>query len=211
MSPLILSVFPGIDLLGRAFEEEWPEACVVRGPDLLWGGDVRTFYPPAGESKERRAIAPGVTATTDHDGRREVDNEAVTPCYEPGGAAGPCGGAAGNGVLSGGRDEDEGCQVERAYDGGGVSGVPWAAVASRPKWLSGRLAGLPGLPGRLREPVLVRAGKRPEQGWCRMKGWPWLVRGGDFCRPLLHQKAADQIATVRFEQKLWKEALVHVL
>ena len=47
--PLILSLFPGIDLLGRAFEEEWPEACVVRGPDLLWGGDIRRFHPPAGK------------------------------------------------------------------------------------------------------------------------------------------------------------------
>lgn len=46
--PLILSVFPGIDLLGRAFEEEWPEACIVRGPDLLWGGDIKLFHPPAG-------------------------------------------------------------------------------------------------------------------------------------------------------------------
>lgn len=46
--PLILSIFPGIDLLGMAFEEVWPEACVVRGPDLLWGGDIRKFHPPAG-------------------------------------------------------------------------------------------------------------------------------------------------------------------
>src|SRR5688572_16058979 len=29
-----------------AFEEEG--FCVVRGPDLLWGGDVRNFHPPAG-------------------------------------------------------------------------------------------------------------------------------------------------------------------
>lgn len=43
---LVLSVFPGIDLLGRAFEEEG--YCVVRGPDLLWGGDVKSFQPPAG-------------------------------------------------------------------------------------------------------------------------------------------------------------------
>ncbi len=48
MTPLILSIFPGVDLLGRAFEEEWPEACIVRGPDLIFGGDVRTFHPPAG-------------------------------------------------------------------------------------------------------------------------------------------------------------------
>jgi DNA (cytosine-5)-methyltransferase 1 len=43
---LVLSIFPGIDLLGRAFEEEG--YCVVRGPDLLWGGDIRTFHPPTG-------------------------------------------------------------------------------------------------------------------------------------------------------------------
>ncbi len=42
---LILSVFPGIDLFGRAFESIG--YCVVRGPDLLWGGDVRHFHPPA--------------------------------------------------------------------------------------------------------------------------------------------------------------------
>lgn len=44
---IILSIFPGIDLLGRAFEEHG--ACVVRGPDLLWGGDIRDFDPPAGK------------------------------------------------------------------------------------------------------------------------------------------------------------------
>lgn len=43
---LVLSIFPGIDLLGRAFEEQG--YCVVRGPDLLWGGDIRTFHPPSG-------------------------------------------------------------------------------------------------------------------------------------------------------------------
>ncbi|MDE2105741.1 MAG: DNA cytosine methyltransferase [Patescibacteria group bacterium] len=46
MPELVLSVFPGIDLLGRAFEEEG--FCVVRGPDVLWGGDIHTFHPPAG-------------------------------------------------------------------------------------------------------------------------------------------------------------------
>lgn len=44
--PLVLSIFPGIDLLGRAFEEE--DYCIVRGPDPLWGGDIRSFHPPAG-------------------------------------------------------------------------------------------------------------------------------------------------------------------
>lgn len=43
---LVLSLFPGIDLLGRGFEQEG--FCVVRGPDTLFGGDVRTFSPPRG-------------------------------------------------------------------------------------------------------------------------------------------------------------------
>lgn len=46
-SPLILSLFPGIGLLDRAFEEEG--FTVVRGPDLLWGGDVRRFSVMAGK------------------------------------------------------------------------------------------------------------------------------------------------------------------
>jgi DNA (cytosine-5)-methyltransferase 1 len=45
--PLVLSLFPGIGLLDMAFEEEG--FCVVRGPDLLWGGDVYTFHPPVGK------------------------------------------------------------------------------------------------------------------------------------------------------------------
>lgn len=46
MSGLVLSLFPGIGLLDMAFEEVG--FCVVRGPDLLWGGDIRRFHPPAG-------------------------------------------------------------------------------------------------------------------------------------------------------------------
>lgn len=46
MSGLVLSLFPGIGLLDMAFEEAG--FCVVRGPDLLWGGDVHCFHPPAG-------------------------------------------------------------------------------------------------------------------------------------------------------------------
>lgn len=42
--PLVLSLFPGIGLLDQAFEEVG--FCVVRGPDLLWGGDIRAFSPP---------------------------------------------------------------------------------------------------------------------------------------------------------------------
>jgi DNA (cytosine-5)-methyltransferase 1 len=45
-APLVLSLFPGIGLLDRAFEDEG--FTVVRGPDVLWGGDVRRFHPPAG-------------------------------------------------------------------------------------------------------------------------------------------------------------------
>lgn len=46
MSALVLSLFPGLGLLDLAFEEAG--FCVVRGPDVLWGGDVRRFHPPAG-------------------------------------------------------------------------------------------------------------------------------------------------------------------
>jgi DNA (cytosine-5)-methyltransferase 1 len=43
---LVLSLFPGIGLLDRAFEAEG--FFVVRGPDLLWGGDIKRFHVPAG-------------------------------------------------------------------------------------------------------------------------------------------------------------------
>ena len=46
MTQLVLSLFPGIDLLGMAFELEG--FCVVRGPDVIFGGDIRNFHPPAG-------------------------------------------------------------------------------------------------------------------------------------------------------------------
>lgn len=43
---LVLSLFPGADLLGMAFEAEG--FCVVTGPDVLFGRDVRAFHPPPG-------------------------------------------------------------------------------------------------------------------------------------------------------------------
>src|SRR2546430_5458831 len=43
---LVLSLFPGIGLLDQAFEQEG--FCIVRGPDLLWGGNIKRFHPPAG-------------------------------------------------------------------------------------------------------------------------------------------------------------------
>jgi DNA (cytosine-5)-methyltransferase 1 len=45
MDELVLSLFPGIGILDRGFEENG--FCVVRGPDLLWGGDIKQFHPPA--------------------------------------------------------------------------------------------------------------------------------------------------------------------
>jgi DNA (cytosine-5)-methyltransferase 1 len=47
VSGLVLSLFPGIGLLDMAFEEAG--FCVVRGPDLLWGGDIKRFHPPEGK------------------------------------------------------------------------------------------------------------------------------------------------------------------
>lgn len=44
---LVLSLFPGGGILDYAFELEG--FCVVRGPDPLWGGDVRRFHPAAGK------------------------------------------------------------------------------------------------------------------------------------------------------------------
>lgn len=43
---LVLSLFPGADLLGRAFESEG--YCVVRGPDILQGQDIRNFHVSPG-------------------------------------------------------------------------------------------------------------------------------------------------------------------
>lgn len=43
---LVLSIFPGGGLLDVAFESEG--FCVVKGPDPLWGGDIRRFHPPSG-------------------------------------------------------------------------------------------------------------------------------------------------------------------
>jgi len=41
---LILSLFPGIGLLDKGFEAAG--FCVVRGPDLIYGGDIRNFTAP---------------------------------------------------------------------------------------------------------------------------------------------------------------------
>lgn len=45
MPDLVLSLFPGIGLLDMAFEAEG--FCVVAGPDVCWGRDIRNFHPPS--------------------------------------------------------------------------------------------------------------------------------------------------------------------
>lgn len=46
MDNWVLSVFPGLDLLGREFERVG--YTIFRGPDLLWGGDSRHFHVSPG-------------------------------------------------------------------------------------------------------------------------------------------------------------------
>lgn len=44
-SKTVLSLFPGLDILGRGFELEG--FAVVKGPDIMLGGDIRRFNPSA--------------------------------------------------------------------------------------------------------------------------------------------------------------------
>lgn len=46
---MVLSLFPGVGLFDRGFEDSG--FCVVRGPDLIFGGDVRKFHAPASHFK----------------------------------------------------------------------------------------------------------------------------------------------------------------
>ena len=46
MTSLVLSIFPGLDILGLGFEQEG--FCVVQARDIIMGGDVRDFHPPPG-------------------------------------------------------------------------------------------------------------------------------------------------------------------
>jgi len=46
VNKLVLSLFPGFGLMDRAFERIGCQ--IVRGPDVLWGGDIRTFHVPSG-------------------------------------------------------------------------------------------------------------------------------------------------------------------
>jgi DNA (cytosine-5)-methyltransferase 1 len=54
MKSLVLSLFPGADLLGRGFEQAG--FCVVRGPDLLLGQRIEDFHAPTcGHAPDRHA------------------------------------------------------------------------------------------------------------------------------------------------------------
>lgn len=46
VSGVVLSLFPGLGILDHAFEDEG--FTIVRGPDSLWGGDIRRFHVPVG-------------------------------------------------------------------------------------------------------------------------------------------------------------------
>lgn len=59
---LVLSLFPGIDLLGRGFEAE--SFFVVRGPDLIWGQSIETFHAPPGRFDGIIAGSPCQNFTT---------------------------------------------------------------------------------------------------------------------------------------------------
>lgn len=43
---MVLSLFPGADLFGKVFESRG--FCVVRGPELLLGQDIKDFHAPVG-------------------------------------------------------------------------------------------------------------------------------------------------------------------
>ncbi len=45
---LVLSVFQGVDLFGRAIREECPDWHMVWGPEAIWGDDIRGWHVPAG-------------------------------------------------------------------------------------------------------------------------------------------------------------------
>lgn len=43
---LILSIFPGMGVWEYGITQENPEWCIVRGPDVIWGGNIENFHPP---------------------------------------------------------------------------------------------------------------------------------------------------------------------
>lgn len=72
---LVLSLFPGVDLFGRAFEKLG--FVVVRGPDLVTGGDVRSFRGIAGRFDGVIAGPPCQGFSVANSKRFEDDHESV--------------------------------------------------------------------------------------------------------------------------------------
>lgn len=72
-SQLVLSIFPGIGLLDRGFEAAG--FSVVRGPDTLWGGDVRQFHV-AGAASQFTGIIGGPPCQKFSLGNRNRDVDA---------------------------------------------------------------------------------------------------------------------------------------
>lgn len=69
---LVLSLFPGVDLLGRAFEAEgW---CVVQGPELMLGRDIRDFHGFPGRFD---GIIGGPPCQSFSDANRNVTGQAL--------------------------------------------------------------------------------------------------------------------------------------
>lgn len=67
---LILSLFPGVDLLGRAFESQG--FCVVLGPDVLWDKKIEDFHAPPGKF-DGIIGGPPCTNYSDANRRRDTD------------------------------------------------------------------------------------------------------------------------------------------
>lgn len=67
---LVLSLFPGIDLLGRAFAAAGH--AVVLGPDLLWDSRIEDFHVPTGRFD---GIIGGPPCTNYSDANRSRDSE----------------------------------------------------------------------------------------------------------------------------------------
>lgn len=62
---LVLSLFPGIDLLGRAFSAQG--FCVVKGPDVLWSERIEEFHGPPGRLKALARAVPLASPPTPQD------------------------------------------------------------------------------------------------------------------------------------------------
>ena len=80
MDELVLSLFPGVGLLDRAFEETG--FCIVRGPDLIVGGDVRRFHgvPNRFDGIVAGPPCPGFSVANAH--RNNADHPSVVNSRE---------------------------------------------------------------------------------------------------------------------------------